>query len=445
MYAASPKPVISVNQPRIRFEFYPNQGAFDLVSREGQNLVQRANTAVQWFQDGKPHHERLINWRPGCGIDGFGQQSGETYLSRTAGGEIEATLQIGAGDTESLVTWRLGIRNTGKQTIKVDRIVLLQAGQTVGGILSMATGKLVSKLSFYTNGWQSWSFAGAYPADRKAMRSKLGILQEPMIINAGTPQPDQLGVFTSDFFGVINDLENRCGLLLGFLSQREQYGSLQVKLNLDREAVLWANGDQAVLQPGAQMVTDWAVVDWVDLTTDEPLSGYLKRVAAENGARVPRQAMVGWCSWYQFYTKISEEIIQRNLEAVKASEKRLPLNLVQIDDGFETEVGDWFSMKPEFPRGVKPLAGMIRESGRVPGIWFAPFIVNPRSRLYHEHPDWLLRNSKGRPVNAGFCWNALDTGLDLTVPAALDYSREVIRTAVEDWGFSFLKLPPQCE
>ena len=62
------------------------------------------------------------------------------------------------------------------------------------------------------------------------------------------------------------------------------------------------------------------------------------------------------------------------------------------------------------------------------------------SRLAAEHPDWLLRGAFNRPVNAGFLWNTFTTALDLTLPPAQEYVKEVIHTAVQRWGFSYLKL-----
>ncbi|HZW04216.1 MAG TPA: hypothetical protein VFF68_09835, partial [Anaerolineaceae bacterium] len=62
------------------------------------------------------------------------------------------------------------------------------------------------------------------------------------------------------------------------------------------------------------------------------------------------------------------------------------------------------------------------------------------STLARQHPDWLLRAKSGRWARAGFVWNSLPYALDLTHPEALHYTREVIRTAVHEWGFPYLKL-----
>ncbi len=75
-----------------------------------------------------------------------------------------------------------------------------------------------------------------------------------------------------------------------------------------------------------------------------------------------------------------------------------------------------------------------------PGIWLAPFILHRKAALVKDHPDWLLRNSRGKPVNAGYVWNTFTYALDLTNPEALEYTCDVIQAAVEKWGFEYLKL-----
>ncbi len=192
---------------------------------------------------------------------------------------------------------------------------------------------------------------------------------------------------------------------------------------------------------GAEIFTDWACLALVQPDAPDPLGVYLDAVAREHGvAAQPRPSPTGWCSWYHFFQKIDPESIRGNLQSLQRMRSDLPLDLVQIDDGFEAQVGDWLAFQPAFPQGVAPLAAEIRHAGFSPGLWLAPFIVHPRSRLAAEHPDWLLRGAFNRPVNAGFLWNTFTTALDLTLPPAQEYVREVIHTAVQRWGFSYLKL-----
>ena len=103
-------------------------------------------------------------------------------------------------------------------------------------------------------------------------------------------------------------------------------------------------------------------------------------------------------------------------------------------------MGDWFDFNEKFPNGVKTLAKKIHNNGFTPGIWLAPFILHPRSKLAGDHPEWLLKKKNKRLARAGFVWNALGKALDLTVPGALEYVCKVVDAAVHDWGFPYLKL-----
>ncbi len=77
--------------------------------------------------------------------------------------------------------------------------------------------------------------------------------------------------------------------------------------------------------------------------------------------------------------------------------------IFQIDDGWQLDVGDWVP-NARFPSGMEAMARRIEAAGFLPGLWLAPFLVRPSSRLYRERPEWLLRDAQGRPVLAGFNW-----------------------------------------
>jgi alpha-galactosidase len=356
-----------------------------------------------------------------------------------------------------LLHWQVELHNRGPEPLQIDKIEMLRAGfVTVSssrlGFQRSATGQLQlhnphGDLAFFANGWQSWNYSGVYGYHEHFKRTRLGPFTAPMRVNAGTSQPRQRGHFASDFYGVLGDRTHRIALLAGFLSQQQHFGSLEAYLDPHQPAVsLWANGDRAVLPPGAQVATDWACVGFLHLDTPDPLAPYLEAVARQHGL-LPElspfpvsQVPAGWCSWYHYFQEISEGIIQANLHTAENLQHKLPLDLIQIDDGYQSEVGDWLTFKESFPQGPAPLAREIRAAGYTPGIWLAPFILHPRARLAAEHPQWLLRNRRGQPVNAGFVWNTFTRALDLTNPEALEYACQVIDTAAHAWGFSYLKL-----
>ena len=363
-----------------------------------------------------------------------------TLLTQADNDGIAYKLQFGIVQEYPLLIWKVEMLNQGVRPINIDAIDLLRLDPKRGGSVDWAKAVSQKELGFFTNGWQSWSAAQWYPADGRMHNSRLGGLQEPMILNHGTPKCKKNGEFSSDFFAVLGDRTARSGFVLGFLSQKAHFGSIFADFNRSLQLRLWANGDSARLDPGSSMTTDWAVFNPVLLDHRDPLDKYLEAVARENKVKVPAESPVGWCSWYHFYTNLSARDIEANLTSIVNGQERLPIQLVQIDDGFETQVGDWFTFKPTFPQGVSPLAEKISKEGLIPGLWLAPFIVHTKSELIRNHPDWILRKANGRPVNAGYVWGVLGTGLDLTVPEALEYACSVVRTAAQDWGFPYLKL-----
>jgi alpha-galactosidase len=381
---------------------------------------------------------------------------------------IQCTLTFAMSTQEPILLWKISVENQSSEPIQIGVIEMLTAGyfyrqrSSPHGMIFFPTAKqptpsssrsevLFRDLSFFSNGWQSWSYSGSYRAEDHYRWSRLGFLRTPLIQNQGTPHPRRAGSFASDMFGVLGETSLRRGILVGFISQKEHFGSLETWIGGGIPALsLWANGDNARLDPGEHMDTDWAYLQFLHLDNPDPLATYHQAVAREHDlvdySSRKIHSPAGWCSWYQFsseynYTgSLTEEDILHNLEALEELHSELPLDIVQIDDGFQSQIGDWFTFDRGFPDGPGRSAIEIRERGFTPGIWLAPFILHPRSKLAREHRDWLLKGSFGRPINAGFIWGALTSALDLTHPEALAYVEELIQTAVSEWGFSYLKL-----
>lgn len=319
-----------------------------------------------------------------------------------------------------LLLWRFSIENGGAQPIQVDRLTLLQLGDfsrrarpdqpiAIEGLRSPA---------FFSNGWQSWSYAGTYGPGDRFRSTRLGFFRGPTDINAGTPQPRQEGHFASDFFGVLGDRQSRSGLLAGFLSQRQHFGSLEASLNPGQARLrLWANGDGARLDVGQRMESDWACLGYLEVDDPDPFRVYIEAVAREHGLLPPLPETpgqvpplnpdegsggadsipTGWCSWYQYSSEdyvgnLREGDVRQNLSALKSFQPELPLQSFQIDDGFEANVGDWFTFAPAFPQGVAPLAVEIASTGFTPGLagpLYRPPVITggaPPSRMAAARP-----------------------------------------------------------
>ncbi len=142
----------------------------------------------------------------------------------------------------------------------------------------------------------------------------------------------------------------------------------------------------------------------------------------------------GYTSWYNYYQKINEGIILRDLEGLDTR-----FNLFQIDDGFEAYVGDWLDVdKEKFPNGLEPIVKKIHEKGYKAGIWLAPFVAEEKSKLFKEHIDYFKRDSKNNLVKCGGNWSGFYL-LDIDNKHAMEYVVKCLKYYV-DLGFDFFKL-----
>lgn len=142
----------------------------------------------------------------------------------------------------------------------------------------------------------------------------------------------------------------------------------------------------------------------------------------------------GYTSWYNYYQNITEEILLRDLGAL---DKRF--DLFQIDDGYETKVGDWLSVDAaKFPRGLRPIVDAAHKKGLDAGIWLAPFVAEAESELFRTRKDLFRRDAKGEFVKCGSNWSGF-YALDPENPDARTYIRECL-CHYADMGFDFFKL-----
>ena len=212
-------------------------------------------------------------------------------------------------------------------------------------------------------------------------------------------------------------------------------------------AVIWDMNGCRFSRHGRESLTpiQWAIERPGEKSERRTFAGLLNESMAKLAANFVRRrtkntGIIGWCSWYYYYTKITEDIILDNLSSLARSE--LKIDLFQIDDGWQRAIGDWTESNEKFPAGMKYLAGEIRRAGMRPGIWLAPFLVQKNSQLMRSHPDVVLRDAKGQPVKATYNpnWGGWAYCLDVTHPRYREWLGDTIRVLVKQWGYEYLKL-----
>jgi len=295
-----------------------------------------------------------------------------------------------------------------------------------------------SALRFLALGHQSWSPARWLQLGERPSAPRGRILRR-CYSSPYAPRPRR-GRFVSESASALGEPE-RAGLALGFLSHSRWLSWIELAHGAGRVHELAARCavDGGALAPGASVASERL---WLGIAAplEEALAQWAERAGREMAAPVPARPLAGWCSWYRFGTRVRADDVRRNLRALRTL--RAPLDVVQIDDGFQAANGDWLAPAEGFPDGLAPLAREIRAEGLRAGLWLAPFLVSPRSRLARDQPDWLLRGRDGRPLTA--LWNPAWPGarmhaLDATHPG-VEAWLESLGRELRALGFDYLKL-----
>ncbi len=145
-----------------------------------------------------------------------------------------------------------------------------------------------------------------------------------------------------------------------------------------------------------------------------------------------------WCAWGYGKTFTPSQVEQALPEV-----KKLGFSWVGVDDGWQTNEGDWALLPSKFPNGdrdMKALVDKIHAQGFRAQLWWAPLAAKPESDVAKNHPEQLLLNEDGSKQKISY-WN--DWYFCPADPAAIEYHRQLVTKMFRDWGYDGLKLDGQ--
>lgn len=288
----------------------------------------------------------------------------------------------------------------------------------------------------FVNGYESWTDSREFRRDEKLTNiSKLvpkSVLDKYSLYQYGDYKfkkyDNHKGVFHGFTYGYVRNGE--IFNLIGSLSERSGFTIINYNMN-NHEIVIEKDCKDLIIKD------DYTVFDLVFFIGKE--NDVFDRYFAEMNIDKPRvKPMKGYTSWYHHYQNISEDILLENLEGIAALENKM--DIFQIDDGYQTAVGDWLSIdKEKFPNGMKIIADKIKEKDLIPGIWLAPFACEINSDIVKNHPEWILKNEDGSFVSGGSNWGGF-YALDFYNKEVQEYLEKVFNEIINVWGFEMVKL-----
>ena len=129
---------------------------------------------------------------------------------------------------------------------------------------------------------------------------------------------------------------------------------------------------------------------------------------------------------------------QKKLAQCMLEARNLGVDLFLLDDGWfgngkdarngdKAGLGDWEVNRKKLPNGIPGLCAEAQTAGVKFGIWIEPEMVNPQSKLFREHPDWVIMQPDREPY---YYRNQLV--LDLANPQVQDYVYGVVKGIMDE-------------
>lgn len=292
----------------------------------------------------------------------------------------------------------------------------------------------------FANGYQSWTDSMEYaPNGKMSELTKITrtFALSPLGRHIGLPKsgdhlfwkyPWKSGVFYGWSYGYVR----KGGNVEIFGSLTERYGYTIFTFDCNANQVIISKDLEGVVYESKKPIME---VAFVSGEYDKAFDEYFKMMNVTSRENKKR---VGYTSWYNYYSNISEEIINRDLASICNQDTKF--ECFQIDDGYQQAIGDWLiTDKNKFPNGMKVIADKIHESGMIAGLWLAPFAGGKKSDLFRDHKDWFIKDKHGKPFNTGHNWGGFYS-LDVYNPNVREYLKHVFDVVLNEWGYDLVKL-----
>ena len=347
---------------------------------------------------------------------------------------MSARLEHAIGGTMIHVT----IANRGDQPIRLDAATF----EVATGIAPTAPTR------FFKHGYQSWSSSAAVDlsdASQSHPRDSAHFLTRMSHQSESTRTAEFPEMLTSELFTIVESPSISDRIMVGFVGAKSALTTVTVPA--PEKIIARAILDGVTLAPRTDRELDPLFIVADNQSAARLASRWADATGRWMHARVSAPFQRGWCSWYHYFHAITEDSLRANIKSLIAMRSEFPLELIQLDDGFQSALGDWATTNAKFPSGLRKIAHEIRAAGFKAGLWTAPFLAARDSRLMRDHPEWFITHEQtGEPMRAGHNtnWTASDDpyayALDPSNPGFRAHLEHLFEKLTRDFGYSYLKL-----
>jgi alpha-galactosidase len=368
----------------------------------------------------------LQQHRPPEAVDDVNGPGTRLVLSGTSDEGIEKTVAVTLYRRyPGFAVFRVSYRNLSAAPVSL-------RGWTNGDFLVLASGHRADGPPAAPG---FWCYSGASYEDRRDWVRP---------VKHGFTQDNFLGMEASDYGGgtpIVDVWRPDGGLAVGHVESSPKLVSLPVQEHGGRVRVAVCSREKHRLAAGATFQTLDTFVSVHDRDHFATLNTY-RQVMADRGLKPARAGPACyepiWCAW-GYERECTTALIEGTLPKVKD----LGLEWAVIDDGWQSNIGDWKPHPAKYPQGeqdVRGLVAAIRARGLKPRLWYSPLSVAPGADLLHDHADMLLLDKEGAVQKISW-WNSfyLCPAYEKTV----DYTAALVTKFIGDWGFAGLKIDGQ--
>jgi hypothetical protein len=397
-----------------------------------------------------------------CAIDGLGRGQWDESEGRIFWYPNGLGQSIGGVGVEGTMDWMLSkeyrprVLSNGFQSWSYSGLMEIPPPQSLSDLKSYLSSESLRGEEFRDGRGPSWEFSALLDRQQHVFAGALTAERWSSWVRFGWSRPD-LGILGEFPF---------ISLLLPY-----QMSSIEVFL------VSGMNGDEVHVSEAGPIVSErWflkrgsleqlsSTLSEYQRTLDrrrgvevqEPLERSFSSELVSTGSGVKTKHIFGWNSWYHLWNKVTQKDVLYNLEILRpffkfltgeklraggvSQKEKMDLSEMKddshqvyatIDDGWQVRWGEW-RPNNKFPSSLAKMAQMVESQGYGAGLWLAPFLVDIRSPLITDHPDWFV-------VTDDFIHpSGVYKILDVTHPEVKEHLTDLF-TEIRDASFRFVKL-----